>query len=156
MSTGLYFNHNQSCECLANLPSKCFGHSPATRNSGGTQVSLVLINKVQQNETWAFNVNQDTLIHIDLHILGTTIENLFDIKEILLENVSARRAGHTSPFWASMSVGEVESRMSNELNPTPPRFTVPSVIIVNESSAVVKDIVTDIQVDSGIFVRRDK
>lgn len=98
----------------------------------GTQVSLVLINKVQQNETWAFNVNQDTLIHIDLHILGTTIEKLFDIKEILVENVSARMTGHTTPFWASMSVGEVESRMSNEINPTPPRFTVPSVIIVNE------------------------
>jgi hypothetical protein len=85
---------------------------------------------------------------IALRVLGVSSDSLFERQEHL-HNVSASKL-----LWIDeMKIGEVQSRSINQLMPRPPRFDLPSVIVVDEDTTEVREIVTNIQVDSTLWAR---
>ena len=95
------------------------------------------------------------MIELKLRVAATNIESLFQAHEAL-SNASARHECGFNLWTSLVRVSDIFSRCTNELTPKPPSFTVPPVIMVDEDTAVVQDIVTDIAVDSGVWVQPDQ
>ena len=101
------------------------------------------------------STTDEHMIELNLRIAATTSESLFQVHEFLVNCSETHECGLEA--WASLvRLGQIFSRCANEVAAMPPRFTVPPVIIVDEDTAVVEDIVTDIAVDSGVWVKADQ
>ena len=93
-------------------------------------------------------------ILVDLDVLGTTSDDLFALQTKLRNRSSVLHKN--SSDWAhqmlvNMVVGDVQSRSINQFKPKAPRFDLPSVVFVDEDTSMVKDIMTNIEVDNALW-----